>query len=68
MYMITYKEDGTIMSVGSVDPAYNAHPTPDGVLYMESIPDGRPFRKTYKVRDGQLVYDPAPDEEEAAGE
>ena len=62
MYMITYKEDG------SVDPAYNAHPTPDGVLYMESIPDGRPFRKTYKVRDGQLVYDPTPDEEEAADE
>ena len=26
MYMITYKEDGTTMSVGSVDPAYNATP------------------------------------------
>lgn len=68
MYMITYQEDGTIMSVGSVDPEYNATPAPDGVLYMVSIPDGRPFRKTYKVRDGQLVYDPTPDEEEAADE
>lgn len=64
MYMITYQDDGTIMSVGSVDPAYNAHPTPNGVLYMESIPDGRPFRKTYKVQDGQLVYSPTTEEQE----
>ena len=64
MYMITYQEDGTIMSVGIVDPSYNAHPTPDGVLYMESIPDGRPFLRTYKVQNGQLVYSPTTEEQE----
>lgn len=64
MYMITYKEDGTIMSVGSVDPAYNATPAPGGVLYMENIPDGRPFLRTYKVQNGQLVYSPTTEEQE----
>ena len=64
MYMITYKEDGTIMSVGSVDPAYNATPAPDGVLYTENIPDGRPFLRTYKVQNGQLVYSPTTEEQE----
>lgn len=64
MYMITYKEDGTIMSVGSVDPAYNATPAPPGVLYTESIPDGRPFLQTYKVQNGQLVYSPTTEEQE----
>ena len=66
MYMITYKEDGTIMSVGSVDPAYNVQPPPEGVLYMADIPDGRPFLRTYKVQNGQLVYAPTPAEQEAA--
>ena len=64
MYMITYKEDGTIMSVGSVDPAYNATPAPAGILYMENIPDGRTFLRTYKVQNGQLVYSPTTEEQE----
>ena len=64
MYMITYKENGTIMSVGSVDPAYNVTPAPAGILYMENIPDGRPFLQTYKVQNGHLVYSPTTEEQE----
>lgn len=64
MYMITYKEDGIIMSVGSVDPAYNVTPAPAGILYMENIPDGRPFLQTYKVQNGHLVYSPTTEEQE----
>lgn len=66
MYMLTYKNDGTIVGVGNINPDYAIQPPPEGVLYMADIPDGRPFLRTYKVQNGQLVYAPTPAEQEDA--
>ena len=67
MYVITYLEDGTITSLGEVAKEFVHIPPPEGVLYMESVPDKRPFRTNYKVEDGKLIYSPAEQPQEAAG-
>ncbi len=58
MYVITYLEDGTITSLGTVTDEFVHEPPPEGVLYMEDVPEKRPFRTNYKVKDGGLIYDP----------
>ena len=68
MYVITYLEDGTITSLGSVTEEFVHAPPPDGVLYMENVPEKRPFRTNYKVKDGELIYSPAEPPAEQDGE
>lgn len=66
MYVITYAENGTIMSVGKISDELAKTEPAAWEIYMKDLPEppeGRPFRKTYKVLNGQLVYDPTPDEE-----
>lgn len=64
MYVITYKDDGAVMSVGIVPDSLVKIPPMFGTLYLESLPDvseGRSFAETYKFSNGQLVEKEAQD-------
>ena len=64
LYAINYKEDGTITSVGEVNPKDEATMVVDGLSYTDHIPDAGDIINNYIFQNGEFVYSPRPTETE----
>lgn len=64
LYAISYKEDGTITSVGEVNPKDEATMVVDGLSYVNHIPDTGDIINNYIFQNGEFVYSPRTTETE----
>lgn len=60
IYQVVYEEDGTIQSIGSIDPRFYPRDVKDGYFYTTQIPEEPDIINNYKIQNGIFVFDPRP--------